>query len=398
MEVKALSLNSRSPNASLKQPKELFSFVRDIDGEYEYDEEKVNKERLSYYYLPDSNLNHSTIDLSSGFNKFKQIPGEENLPNYKTFLTALQKYEEKHGSKSKVNIITFRGIMTKLLTLPYNSQDSLDLNIIKYDGQIFINLDTDIELSRQDKESQERLNLPTDKQDYLNKCEFSGYKFETLATLPKPWSDCSRQLIERRNKKIVNNYEQYLSVVRSGIGNLKMILVGEVDGVWDYKPGVNDGGSVLDHYIELKTSKVIENNGQVINFEKKLFRTWGQCFLMGIKRVIYGFRDDKFILRTVEIYETNEIPLLIKGNPLHENENSGTPPINCMSAIRWYGAVLEWINELVVDENKAYRLNYNPSMKAVTIRELPNDINERLRNGEILTSEFKAWRESLKSS
>ncbi|KAK6462581.1 RAI1 like PD-XK nuclease-domain-containing protein [Scheffersomyces coipomensis] len=396
---KTFPLSSRSPTTSLKQPKELFCFIRDIDGEYMYDEDRINEENLNYYYLPDSSLNGTRIDLSAGFSKFKKIDYDDNLPNFKTYLQAIKNYEIKNGnSKLKANIITFRGIMTRLLTLPYNSQDSLDLNIVKYDGQIFINLDHEIEIKKHEQETKERAALPIDKQDYLNKCEFSGYKFETISTLPKHWSDCSRQLIERRNKKIVNNFEQYLSVIRTGIGNIKMILVGEVDGLWDYKPLVHQDGSPLDHYIELKTSKVIENNGQIVNFEKKLFKTWGQCFLMGVKKIIYGLRDDKFVLRTVEIYDTNEVPLLIKNNPLTNGNNGGNESnkINCTSALKWYGAVLEWINEQVIDEDTAYRLSYNSQLKTMILKELPEEDNQRLRNGEILNEDFINWRESLK--
>jgi len=46
----------------------------------------------------------------------------------------------------------------------------------------------------------------------------SGYKFETLSTMPAPWGDTSREYIEGRDNEIVNNKEQYCSVVRTGLG------------------------------------------------------------------------------------------------------------------------------------------------------------------------------------
>lgn len=58
---------------------------------------------------------------------------------------------------------------------------------------------------------------------------FAGYKFETLSVIPQPWDATSREEIEGRDDQIVNNKAQYCSVVRTGIGKVKMIIGGEVD-------------------------------------------------------------------------------------------------------------------------------------------------------------------------
>lgn len=57
----------------------------------------------------------------------------------------------------------------------------------------------------------------------------SGYKFETLSTLPAPWGETSREYIENRENEVVNNEAQYCSVVRTGIGQTVLCLGGEVD-------------------------------------------------------------------------------------------------------------------------------------------------------------------------
>ncbi len=56
-----------------------------------------------------------------------------------------------------------------------------------------------------------------------------GYKFETLCTLPAPWSETDRDFIESRDSHVVNNKEQYCSVVRTGVGKTVLCLGGEVD-------------------------------------------------------------------------------------------------------------------------------------------------------------------------
>ena len=57
----------------------------------------------------------------------------------------------------------------------------------------------------------------------------SGYKFETLSLLPDQWHPTSREYIEGREDMIVNNYAQYCSVVKTGIGKSRLIIGGEVD-------------------------------------------------------------------------------------------------------------------------------------------------------------------------
>ncbi|EMG45542.1 RAI1 Decapping nuclease RAI1 [Candida maltosa Xu316] len=392
---KSLPLNSRAKTTSLKQPKELFSYSRDINGEYHYDDNTVESS-LSYYYLPDSFVDYN-IDLQAGYSKFKKIPESENLTCFESLLRGIMNFEQDQKKKINGDIITFRGIMTKILSMPYNLANPIDLYLVPYDSQIFIDFDNEIELQRRTEQDTrlKQTNTP-EKYEYIKKCEYSGYKFETIATIPKAWSETSRAVIdEKRFKQTVNNYEQYLSVIRTGIGNVKLVLGGEVDCCWDYLP---EGDSKkLNHYVELKTSRIIENNMQLVNFEQKLFRTWCQCFLMGINKIVYGFRDDSCVLKNVELYNTEEIPLLIKNNPL-TNANDGAKKINCTNALKWYGAVVEWINTVVdkSDESKSYKLKYDPVRKSFTISEVDVKTNDHLRNGGLLTKEFTEWRQTLK--
>ena len=64
---------------------------------------------------------------------------------------------------------------------------------------------------------------------------FPGYKFETLSLLPNQWDHTTREYIEGRENLIVRNYAQYCSVVRTGFGDSKIIIGGEVDGRKLYK-------------------------------------------------------------------------------------------------------------------------------------------------------------------
>lgn len=395
--IKTFKLNSRSETLSLKLPKEVFSFSRDLDGEWHTDDAKAKEEALSYYYFPDSYIDRN-YNLGDGFNKFKKIPEAENVPNFASFLKAIKEHEQQLGKKIKVDIVTFRGVMTKLLTLPYDTKTPIHLYVIAFDGQLFITPDSEYELKQRAAEDEQLKASDPEKYHYSKTCEYTGYKFEALTTLPKPWAQCSRGLIEKRAKKTVNNYEQYISVVRTGIGKVKTLLAGEVDCAWDYIPSEENGASkndILKHYVELKTSMVVDQPHKAVNFERKLFKTWAQCFLLGIPRVVYGFRDQKHLLKNVEIYNTEEIPLLLKNS---EYPRGGVQRFHCVDAIKWYGAVLEWITQNVDanDELKAYKIIYDSGSRTFSLNECMGDENKRLRNGEILTEDFKSWREQLR--
>ena len=61
---------------------------------------------------------------------------------------------------------------------------------------------------------------------------YSGYKFEELSTLQKPWDESTRREIETRNESIVDNIQQYCSIVKTQLGSSSIIMGGEVDCLW----------------------------------------------------------------------------------------------------------------------------------------------------------------------
>ena len=47
--------------------------------------------------------------------------------------------------------------------------------------------------------------------------------------IPDTWAATPREVIENRENEIVDNYAQYCSIVKTGIGKSKLIIGGEVD-------------------------------------------------------------------------------------------------------------------------------------------------------------------------
>ncbi|EDO14889.1 hypothetical protein Kpol_380p8 [Vanderwaltozyma polyspora DSM 70294] len=370
-----LFVKQKGNTTSLKQPKEISFYSRTPEDEFNVKDDS----RLRYYYLPDAELDMN-LDLCGGIKKFKdhyknfQDPG-----TLKGLLKTIQAYEEIKQKKVKVDIITFRGVIRKLISSAFDSPkfNQVNLRIVLFDGQIFMK-----EVPRKEEEPKDGKIAPP---------VYSGYKFENLVTVSKPIPYTSRTTIEKRPKKIVSNGDEYISVVRTGVGNCKLMLGAEVDAIFDFKEEDKDN---LKHYVELKTTNAVLTPSDARKFEQKIFKTWIQCFLVGIPRIIYGFRDNNFILKSVEEFSTDEVPLLLKSN---------SPQLgnSCVDAIKWYGVFTEWLlNQIPRDDpsiKKAYKLVYeNNHLRLTEITEEEGEFNELINGETVLTNEFKEWRNSLK--
>ncbi|KAL9002845.1 MAG: hypothetical protein Q9188_004246 [Gyalolechia gomerana] len=136
-----------------------------------------------------------------------------------------------------------------------------------------------------------------------------GYKFETISLLPAPWAETSRDYIESREDLTVSNSAQYCSVVKTGIGESKLILGGEVDAIWDTKPP--DPSSPIN-WVELKTAATPLSDRDILKYERKLLKFWIQSFVLGVPKIIVGFRSKEGVLQSLEELETAQIPRLVK--------------------------------------------------------------------------------------
>ena len=129
---------------------------------------------------------------------------------------------------------------------------------------------------------------------------------------------------------MVRNHAQYCSVVRTGFGKSRLILAGEVDArtcvlfhlsdcqlfnaycagvVWDAKPCRPDDPI---NWVELKTAATPLSDRDVLKYERKLLKFWIQSFLLGVPKIIVGFRSKEGILQSLEELETSQIPRLVK--------------------------------------------------------------------------------------
>ncbi|KAI9689557.1 MAG: decapping endonuclease targeting mRNA [Bathelium mastoideum] len=283
--------------AAIKRPTEVTCFSFDKDHIYRQDDSS-----LQYYYPAQFGS-----DLSTGFDTFRQLDdsGDDHLD---ALLRAIVDLESKSGEKCEADVITWRGMMTKIMAVPYDNLNDFEMNATCFQGTIsFIEENHAYKLSSR-KEQDARPTRPGGpSQDLM---AYWGYKFEALSLLPAPWGQTSREFIEAREDQVVDNHAQYCSVVRTGIGQRTMVLGGEVDGVWDSKPSDPSQGI---NWVELKTTAKPNNtSGGMLTYERKLLKYWIQSFLLGVPKIIVGFRDNRGILIGQEELDTRTIPGNVK--------------------------------------------------------------------------------------
>ncbi|GMF76038.1 unnamed protein product [Aspergillus oryzae] len=115
---------------------------------------------------------------------------------------------------------------------------------------------------------------------------------DMMAYWGSPWDPTTREEIESRDELVVNNNAQYCSIV-----------------LWDCKPARKED---VIHWVELKTSAEIRNDRDMVKYERKLLKFWAQSFLLGIPKIIVGFRDERGIVHRLEELETASIPNKVK--------------------------------------------------------------------------------------
>ncbi len=75
--------------------------------------------------------------------------------------------------------------------------------------------------------------------------------------------------------------------------------------VWDAKP--ETPGQPIN-WVELKTSAEMHTHNHRLAFDRKLMKYWIQSFLLGVPKIIVGFRSQDGILGRVEEFQTMTIP------------------------------------------------------------------------------------------
>jgi len=353
-------------SAAIRRPKEIAYFSYDDQHQFRLDASSIR-----YYYPPTLGA-----DLSRGFDTFQKLDDATD-DHLDSLLKTIIAHEQETGKRVEANLITWRGMMTKFMAAIFTDRDGFEMNATLFQGTIFIEENHEYKRRSQARQSQQKPQPGRPSQDMMS---FWGYKFETLCLLPSTWAETSRDYIENRENEVVNNHAQYCSVVRTGIGNTVMILGGEVDAVWDIKP--TDGTSV--NWVELKTSAEIRNDRDMLGFERKLMKFWIQSFLLGVPKIIVGFRSQDGFLKKIEEMDTASIPGTVK------RRGKGTWDGNM--CINFTSTFLEFLKATVTGDG-VWRIRRQERSSVIEVFRI-----EDAGHGDILSDEFINWRIKLAMS
>ncbi|KAI9832083.1 MAG: decapping endonuclease targeting mRNA [Phylliscum demangeonii] len=375
--------------ATIKRPQEIACFSYDDQHVYHSDDSS-----LRYYYPP-----RVGADLSRGFDRFQKLDdtADEHLDS---LLDTLMHLEKKTTTATEVDVVTWRGMMTKILCTPYDPFGSFEMNATRFQvcyattsliliplpdgGDSFIEENHAFKLAQHEAQVRQPVPPGTPSQDLMSFWgNNKGYKFETLSLMPAPWAETSRDFIEGREEHVVNNHAQYCCVVRTGLGGTSVILGGEVDAIWDAKP---DHADQPINWVELKTAAEPLTERDRLRFERKLLKFWAQSFLLGVPKIIVGFRSEHGVLQRVQELATTAIPSVVRQRGASWDGNV---------CINFAAACLQWLRDVLDrepdgDGGGVWRIRKRERSSVIELQRL-----EHSGYGDLLTPRFVQWRQSL---
>jgi RAT1-interacting protein len=259
------------------------------------------------------------------------------------------------------------------MTAPFSQLDEWEMNATAFQGTIFIEESHTKKLESRADQNNRAPSRGNMSQDLMS---FWGYKFETLSLMPTPWPETSREYLEAREEEVVSNYAQYCSIVRTGFGKSKVIIGGEVDAVEAFKP---EDSKEPVKWVELKTTAEITNDRELVKYERKLLKFWAQSFLLGVPKIVVGYRSQQGILQRLEEIETQTIPdRIAHGKRLWDGQ----------TCINFTSSFLDWIKTVVVGEG-TWRIQKRQKVPYLEVFKV-----EETGTGDILSERFLAWRQS----
>lgn len=185
------------------------------------------------------------------------------------------------------DFVCFRGLLTKLLCTPYEGREGWIVCATRFRKTIYL-----CAYDTAEKHAQEV--TETEVQKMMSSW---GYKFE-------------QYMIDGGDpSEGVNENEEYCCMVRSSLGEHSLVYGAEVDGADPslYKSPHRD----LKSFVELKTCKEVTSEKEHITLHRyKMVKWWSQSYLVGIPRVVCGFRDDYGTIHTLRTYQVEELPKL----------------------------------------------------------------------------------------
>jgi len=243
-----------------------------------------------------------------------------------------------HITCLSTDFVCFRGLLRDLMCAPYQ-RDGFIIRATRWRRTIYLcAIDTPEKIRENENRSESQKKM----------CSW-GHKFEQF-------------MIEGEDPSTgMDECKEYCCVLRSRLAAHSLVYAAEVDGVDPLK--YQTPHRYLDAFVELKTSKEIATERDRTKLHKfKLQKWWSQCFLVGIPRVICGFRDDQGTVMSLRTF-------LVSAMPQSQNYWETDVMMNFLDSL------LTWVKEQVTDDDPwtVYEVIRAPGSPDVCCRRVPGE-------------------------
>lgn len=265
------------------------------------------------------------------------------------------------------------------MTAPYDNFAEFNMFATLHDGTIYIEEDFPSRFALRAAEASRpppRYQHPDQQSQAM--MTYWGYKFETLSLIPTPPSATPPDQIRKHQQSVTSNHAQHCSIVHTSFGPHSLLLGGEVDGLLAPKP--TDLETPIS-WVELKTAEELppprrQQHRDILKFERKLLKFWAQSFLLGVPKIVVGFRSKAGILRGLQTFNTHELPGMVR---------RGTACWDGNVCINFAAEFLGWLKEVVKGEG-VYSVVLRKKGGVVEVQRVGEG------TGRIVSEEFLKWR------
>ncbi|KAH7915603.1 RAI1 like PD-XK nuclease-domain-containing protein [Hygrophoropsis aurantiaca] len=342
----AYPILSRPPRSSpaFQRPSQLLTFSYTPSRTLEFTDSA-----LRYFASPPRNA-----DLGYAYDRWIRRPEERGrldglLHAWTRVKRDMKREHEAAASKTSwkapdVGVVSWRGVMTKILTAPYEERDGWELNVMTLGGTMYF----------EEHLSEDRLREKNDMEPRHRLQSYYGYAFESYCTSSDPNQRQDSESDATGWSGDVDTNVQWCSVAKTKLGDTRLIIGGEVDCV----RGKYSGGT--DNFVELKTSLAIRGAHDEAKFEKKLLKFYFQSFLLGVPEIFVGFRKPSGHLTTTQSFQTIQIPRLVRGKP------GAWDPLICLD---WGSKFLSFLQDTVKSgsQRDVWRLKFVPKVGVTAV-------------------------------
>ncbi|XP_067007859.1 decapping and exoribonuclease protein [Anabrus simplex] len=278
------------------------SFQRPVvSGYFSLDSERKycpDMTELKYIYMP-SNLNDVKFDLNKGVESMVRSINEypdEKLDNILKWILQNKNMFSNEYTRPLADFVCYRGLLTMIMCTPFEQREGWIILATKWKGMMYL-------CAKETEEARIQREQYTEKQKRFMAW---GFKFEDYLTSEKPD-------IKPNSEQPLIGKPEFCVVFRGKLDSHRILFGAEMDGIVNKTEVKNLEELQKAEFVELKTSRVIQHERQYENFTKyKLIKWWGQSFLVGIERVLCGYRDDRGVVHQIQEHKVKDLPKLAK--------------------------------------------------------------------------------------